>query len=107
MSPIRPFPTHVPTLTEVVENPPIPEAGQEAGGGIVSDFEVEPPAAPLPQEVEVLTDEITASVSASLTPVLEQLVDQLMHDLQTELNHRLRELVVQAVTHELNKRRAS
>ncbi len=47
MSTSRPFPAHVPTLTEVVDETPIPEprfadvALPEAGGAVVSDYVAE------------------------------------------------------------------
>ncbi|HET8870346.1 MAG TPA: hypothetical protein VFM48_07865 [Aquabacterium sp.] len=163
MSSSRPFPAHVPTLTEVVEATPIPEPkyADEMDvdlGGVVTDHPaaeltpslVEPPSAlahdiavltevvpesevlpPVddlleetsseagqmvvaaesgqltPELEQNLTDQITEHLVSSLAPVLDSMAQQLVRELQTDLSKRLRPLIAQAVTQELNKRRSN
>lgn len=77
MSTSRPFPAHVPTLTEVVEETPIPESslGGSDAGAVVSDFLADEPAvsavSPLAHDIAVLTEvvaegEVLPSVDALL-----------------------------------------
>lgn len=77
MSTSRPFPAHVPTLTEVVEETPIPESnlsGDDAAA-VVSDFVADEPTvspvSPLAHDIAVLTEvvaegEVLPSVDALL-----------------------------------------
>ena len=62
MSTSRPFPAHVPTLTEVVEETPIPEPvlSTEDAGAVVSDFIAEEPSIPpLAHDIAVLTEVVS------------------------------------------------
>lgn len=96
MSMSRPFPTHVPTLTEVVEETPIPEPRYadvyepESGGAVVSDYvaevlnqatelkpAAEPPIEPsvepaLAHDIAVLTEEVPES---EVLPPVDALLD--------------------------------
>lgn len=76
MSTSRPFPAHVPTLTEVVEETPIPESSVSDAGAVVTDFvAADVPAvlfeSPLAHDIAVLTEvvaegEVLPSVDALL-----------------------------------------
>ncbi|HEX5311713.1 hypothetical protein [Aquabacterium sp.] len=76
MSATRPFPAHVPTLTEVVEDTPIPEPRYAD----VSDIDladavaVEPvaPLVPAPQDIAVLTEVVPES---EVLPSVDALLD--------------------------------
>lgn len=75
MNTSRPFPAHVPTLTEVVEETPIPEVSVSDAGAVVSDFLADEQSAssmpPLAHDIAVLTEvvaegEVLPSVDALL-----------------------------------------
>ena len=75
MNTSRPFPAHVPTLTEVVEETPIPEAsvGVDEPGAVVSDFVAdEPPMPPLAHDIAVLTDVVA---EGEALPSVDSLLD--------------------------------
>lgn len=83
MSTSRPFPAHVPTLTEVVEETPIPEPRfadildplpeTQAGGAIVSDFVAEELSLPpLAHDIAVLTEVVSES---EVLPPVDALLD--------------------------------
>ncbi|MCC7545562.1 MAG: hypothetical protein IT506_08740 [Aquabacterium sp.] len=77
MSTSRPFPAHVPTLTEVVEETPIPESSVSDAGAVVTDFvAADVPAvlseSPLAHDIAVLT-EVVAEGEA--LPSVDALLD--------------------------------
>ena len=109
----RPFPSHVPTLTEVVEEPPVPEL--TSGDAVLSDFVADLMAQPAPTidvavltevvpEQDLLVEHVAASVEdewpesppavdyvaevlvhASEPNVADQLTDRLTHELTQAL----------------------
>ncbi len=79
MSTSRPFPAHVPTLTEVVEETPIPESSVSDAGAVVSDFLADvadvsaPPAEPpLAHDIAVLTEVVA---EGDMLPSVDALLD--------------------------------
>lgn len=88
MSTSRPFPAHVPTLTDVVEETPIPEPRYadveppQAGGAVVSDYVAEvltqahelqtPPEPALAHDIAVLTEVVPES---EVLPPVDALLD--------------------------------
>ncbi|MDE2400692.1 MAG: hypothetical protein KGL90_03405 [Burkholderiales bacterium] len=117
----RPYPDHVPTLTEVIELGPVPLAVPA-----VILPEAPPPPLPLPSPLSSADSDVSEAqlthrvlvdvqrqidsmlefrLRESMQPLLAQFIETLMQDLRDELSRTMRDVVTRAVAQEMAKLR--